>query len=108
MTSPITVDLPHSLGAEEAKRRIQNGMGGLKDQIPGGAQVSSSWTDNRLHLGVAAMGQDVQADIDVHDAIVRVQLVLPPALGFFAKPIAALLRRKGADLLEDKSGSRRD
>jgi hypothetical protein len=48
----------------------------------------------------------VRADIDVHEAIVRVQLVLPPALGFFAKPIEALLRRQGKNLLEDKSGSR--
>lgn len=103
MTSPIQVDLPHSLGAAEAKRRIDGGIGRLKDFVPGGAEVRSAWTGDRLGLQVAAMGQEVNAQIDVRDTLVRVELLLPPALAFFGKAIEAALRRKGADLLEDKS-----
>ena len=106
MSNPILVDLPHSLGAEEAKRRIANGMGDLGRQIPGGAQVRSDWTENRLNLFVSAMGQDVHAKIDVHDSFVRVELLLPPALGFFGRAVEKVLRRKGADLLEDKRGGK--
>lgn len=102
MANPIVVDLPHSLGAEEAKRRIENGMGGLSGFIPGGADVRSDWAGNRLNLFVRAMGQEVDAKIDVYDAIVRVEVLLPPALGFFGRAIEKVLRRKGADLLEDK------
>ena len=40
MSSPIVVDLPHKLGKQEAKRRIQNGIGKLKDHIPGGAEAT--------------------------------------------------------------------
>lgn len=105
MSSPIVVDLPHSLGAAEARRRIENGIGGLAGFIPGGADVRSSWTDDRLDLFVRAMGQEVTAKIQVFDAIVRVEVVLPPALGFFGRAIEKVLRRKGADLLEDKSKS---
>ena len=103
MSSPIKVDLPHKLGAQEAKRRLQNGLGTLKDHIPGGAEVRSSWQDDRMNLQVAAMGQEVRATLDVEESLVRLQVLLPPMLSFLAKPIEALLRRQGAELLEDKS-----
>lgn len=107
MTVPIQVDLPHNLGAAEAKRRIDGGIGRLKDFIPGGADVRSAWTGDRLGLQIAAMGQEVNAQIDVRETIVRVELLLPPALAFFGKAIEKALRRKGTDLLEDKSGGGR-
>jgi len=37
---------------------------------------------------------------------VHVEMMLPLALGFFRRAIEAGLRRKGADLLEDRSKSR--
>jgi len=103
MTTPIQVDLPHNLGAAEAKRRIDGGIGGLRNFIPGGAEVRSAWTDDRLGLQVAAMGQEVNAQIDVRDTFVRVEILLPPALAFFGPVIEIALRKKGGDLLEDKS-----
>ena len=105
MTTPIQVDLPHNLGAAEAKRRIEGGTDRLKDFIPGGsAEVRSAWTGDRLGLQVTAMGQEVNAQIDVRETFVRVELLLPPGLEFFTKPIEAALRRKGSDMLEDRSG----
>lgn len=107
MTAPLQVDLPHQLGAEEAKRRIDGGIGQLKDFIPGAASVRSAWTGDRLGLQIEAMGQEVNAQIDVRETFVRVEMLLPPALAFFGKAIEAALRRKGADLLEDRSKSGR-
>ena len=107
MTSPITVDLPHRLGAEEARRRIEGGAGSLASHMPPGARVSSSWEGDRLNLDVQAIGQEVKAAIDVHESIVRVSVVLPPALAFFGKAIEAALRRGGTELLEDRSGTKR-
>ena len=103
MTTPIQVDLPHQLGAAEAKRRIDGGIGRLKDFIPGGAEVRSAWTGDRLGLQISAMGQEVNAQLDVQETIVRVEMLLPPALAFFGKAIEAGLRRTGKDLLEDKT-----
>ena len=107
MTNPINVDLPHSLGAEEAKRRMQGGIGRLEDHIPGGAIVDSSWAGDRMNLSVQAMGQEVRAVIDVEEKLVRLQLDLPPMLSFFGKKIEALIRRQGTQMLEDKSGGRK-
>ena len=104
MNKPISVDLPHSLGAEEAKTRMQRGIGKLKDHIPGGqAQVESRWEENRMHLRVQAMGQEVSGHIDVHPAKVHLELMLPAFLGLFAGKIEALMRSRGSEMLEDKS-----
>src|SRR5688572_8217076 len=105
--TPISVDLPHKLGAEEAKRRIDGGIHKLTDFMPGGAaEVRSAWTGDRLGLQVNAMGQEVNAQLDVQDRYVRVELLLPPALAFFGDAIRAALRKSGADMLEDRSGQR--
>jgi len=103
MSSPISVDLPHRLGTEEAKRRIASNMGSLTGHLPSGAQVRSSWEGDRLALGIAVMGQQVEAAIDVKESVVRVTVLLPPALAFFGKAIEKALRRSAPGLLEDKT-----
>ena len=105
--TPISVDLPHSLGTEEAKRRIDGGIHKLTDFLPGGgAEVRSAWTGDQLGLQVMALGQEVNARLDVQDRYVRVELLLPPASAFFGDAVAAALRKRGADMLEDRSSGR--
>jgi hypothetical protein len=106
MSGPISVDLPHNLGAEEARRRIAANIGGLTSHLPPGAAVVPRWEGNRLKLDIAALGQELSAGIDVQERLVRVSVLLPPALAFFSKAIEAGLRRSGSALLEDKSKDR--
>jgi putative polyhydroxyalkanoate system protein len=101
MPHPIKVDLPHKLGRDEARRRIANNIHKLKDHIPGGAQVESTWAGDDLDLGIHALGQAVQAKIGVEDTKVSVEVLLPGMLGMFAGTIEALLQKKGNVLLED-------
>jgi putative polyhydroxyalkanoate system protein len=103
MTQPIEVDLPHSLGKDEARRRIANNLHKLQEHIPGGAQVQSGWTGDQLNLDVAAMGQSVAAQIDVLENKVHLKVLLPPMLGMFSGMIQAALQKKGSVLLEDHS-----
>ena len=103
MTQPIEVDLPHSLGKDEARRRIANNVHKLTEHIPGGAQVQSGWTGDQLNLDVQAMGQSITATIDVEETKVRLKVVLPPMLGMFSGMIQAALQKKGDVLLEDHS-----
>jgi hypothetical protein len=104
MQRPIDVDLPHKLGREEARRRLATNIHKLKDHIPGGAtHVDSNWVGDRLNLNVHAMGQSVEAQIDVEEAKVHCRIQLPGMLSLFAAPIEAMLKSKGSDLLlEDK------
>jgi hypothetical protein len=102
MSQPHVVDIPHKLGQQEARRRIERGVGRIADHVPGGAQAESSWEGDRLNLKVTAMGQAVSARIEVLEAVVRIEIMLPAALSFFAKPIEAMLKKKGTELLEDR------
>jgi len=103
MHKPFVIDMPHRLGVQEAKRRLQNGLGKLSDHVPGGqAEVTSRWEADRLHLHVRAMGQSVGGHLDVRDDHVHVELMLPPLLAMMAGPIEKFLRAKGQQMLEDK------
>jgi putative polyhydroxyalkanoate system protein len=104
MSQPIEVDLPHQLGKDEARRRFANNIHRLEEHIPGKAQVESGWAGDQLNLKVQALGDSVQATIDVEDSKVRVKVLLPGLLGMFAGPIQAALRKKGNVLLEDHRG----
>jgi hypothetical protein len=102
MPQPIEVDLPHTLGKDEARRRIAENIHKLHEHIPGGGHVESGWTGDQLNMKVRAMGEAVQAVIDVEEAKVHVTMLLPGMLGMFAGPLQALIRNKGGDiLLED-------
>jgi putative polyhydroxyalkanoate system protein len=103
MSQPIDVDLPHSLGKDEARRRIANNVHKLEEHIPGGAQVQSGWNGDQLNLNIAAMGESVNATIDVMDSKVHLRVLLPGMLGMFSGVVHAALQKKGSVLLEDHS-----
>ena len=104
MQRPIDVDIPHKLGRDEAHRRIAGNIHKLRDHIPGGAShVDANWTGDRLNLTIHAMGQAVEALIDVEEANVHCHIQLPGMLALFAGPIEQMMKLKGSDLLlEDK------
>lgn len=104
MQQPIDVDLPHKLGREEARRRISGNFHKLRDHIPGGAsRIEERWNGDRLNLTIHAMGQAVEAQIDVEETRVHCRIQLPGVLALFAAPIEAMLKANGSDLLlEDK------
>jgi hypothetical protein len=95
------INVPHTLGREEARRRLRTRVGELPSHIPGGlANVRSSWPgENTMALEVAAMGQQVSCMLDVQDRSIRVSLVLPPMLSFLSGAIAAAVRDRGNEFL---------
>lgn len=103
MSQPIEVDLPHSLGKDEARRRIANNLHRLSEHIPGGARVESGWSGDQLNMRVHALGESVQSTIDVEETKVRVKVLLPGMLGMFSGLIQGALQKKGNVLLEDHS-----
>jgi len=101
MSQPIEVDLPHQLGKDEARRRIANNIHRLEEHIPRKAQVESGWAGDQLNLKVQALGDSVQATIDVEESKVHVKVLLPGMLGMFSGIIQGALQKKGGVLLED-------
>lgn len=103
-TQPIHVDMPHKLGKTEARRRIADNIHKLASFFPGGASITHQWQGDRLDLAINAMGQTVDARIEVEEALLRCHVALPGMLGMLAKPIELALRSKGSELLlEDRS-----
>jgi hypothetical protein len=92
--STVAFDIPHSLGKAEAKRRVIAGLPTMAQHIPlGGAISSSTWTDDRLELVIALMGQKVAAQLDVGDAAITGTVAVPAMLsGFFSGQIGDFIK----------------
>lgn len=100
MNAPVEVDLPHSLGQAEARRRIEGGFGKLAGFIPGGAVTAHQWTGDVLDFTVEGLGQRVAARLDVQAANIHATFDLPPFLALFAEKIRATLAKEGPKLLK--------
>ena len=69
MARPLAVNLPHSLGKEEARRRVERGFGQLQQQLGGGLaamlQFTNRWEGDRLIFEGGGLGQKINGRIDV-------------------------------------------
>ena len=54
MAKPLVVTIPHSLGKQEALRRLKSGMPRVLGGIP---VMNETWTDDPLSFKVSALGQ---------------------------------------------------
>jgi len=100
----LTIDLPHQLDLAELRRRMEGGVAKLPSYIPGGiAKVDHSWpSESRMALEVTTFGQVIPAHVDLMLGRVRVTLRLPGMLKLMAKPIEAMVRKSGEQLLLEK------
>jgi hypothetical protein len=103
MSKAITLTIPHELGRAEARRRIDEGVANLTRSLGGAAGVlSKSWAGDRLSFGFSALGQQINGTIDVEDASVKLEVLLPNVLAMLANKLKGRLRTEGRLLLERK------
>lgn len=103
MSKPITITIPHQLGAAEARRRIEDGFGQLIGQAGGVIKdVQKSWDGDALTFSAQAMGQTISGVLHVLDQSVRMEIVLPGLLGVIAGKITGQVKKQGTLLLEKK------
>jgi len=103
MSAPLVVSIPHSLGREEAMRRLKTGLARAATSVPVLSVDEERWEDNRMIFRVRAMGQAAAGHVDVADDHVRVEVVLPWLLQRFAEAAQAMIRSRGDRLLTKKS-----
>lgn len=102
----ISVPVPHKLPKDEVRARMERRIGGLDKHLPAGATVQSSWpTQDRMALAINAMGQQVDATLDIQDNAVLVTAHLPGMLGMMGGMIESMIHTKGPALIAD---SRKD
>lgn len=102
MSKAVTVDIPHELGREEARRRVEAGFGDLSKHLGGLGAVTKSWDGDRMSFSFAAMGQAISGAIDVADRSVRLEVLLPTLLALMAGRVQTRLQTEGRLLLEKK------
>jgi len=103
MSAPLVVSIPHSLGREEAMRRLKTGLSRAASSVPVLSVDEERWEDNRMVFRVRALGQAASGHVDVADDHVKVEVVLPWLLQRFAEIAQAAIRSRGSLLLTKKS-----
>ena len=98
----MRVPIPHTLGKDEARRRLKARSGDLGSMMPGGmADVTVNWPDDdRMNLLVKAMGSSVNAAVEVGESACTVVIDLPMALKFFEPLIRSAVEKNGQKLLK--------
>jgi hypothetical protein len=99
MAAPLIVSIPHSLGREEATRRLKNGLTRAAASVPVIAVDEERWEDSHMFFRVRALGQVASGHLDVADDHVRVEVTLPWLLQRFAEVAQAAIQKRGNLLL---------
>lgn len=103
LSRPLVVDIPHQFTRQEAKSRIQNGIGQIRSQLAGfTTSIEDSWNGDQMDFRVAAVGQTVTGRIEVLDHSVRVEVHLPWVLSMLAQKIRGRIEQQATLLLEKK------
>ncbi len=91
MTTPISLDIPHQLGKEAVRQRLDGGIGKIGSTIPGGGHVRHHWDGDTMNFTVSAMGQEMRCTATVSDSNVHAVVDLPPMLALFADKVRGVL-----------------
>jgi putative polyhydroxyalkanoic acid system protein len=106
MAKSVEINIPHDLGKAEARRRIEEGFGRLKQQLAGGMAgmlaLSERWDGDVLNFEGGALGQKLTGRIEVLDDKMRMQIDLPEMLAALAEKVKGKLEKEGMLLLEKK------
>ena len=103
MSKPVVVNVPHDLSRDEARRRLQEGFGRIREQIGGKAVAfEENWEGERLHFKAGAFGQKVSGRVDVLDKSVRIEVDLPWILASIAQKVQGRIQKESTLLLEKK------
>jgi hypothetical protein len=99
MPAPLVVSIPHTLGREEATRRLKTGLARAASNVPVLHVDEERWEDNRMIFRVRALGQAAAGHVDVADDHVKVEVRLPWLLQRFAEVAQAAIKHRGNLLL---------
>jgi putative polyhydroxyalkanoate system protein len=96
----VNVTVPHALGTEEARARIQGALADAKtryaDRV---SDLSERWEGDRGEFSGRAMGFKVSGTIAVRPDAVEINGDLPLAASMFKGQIEAKIRERASQLL---------
>jgi len=102
MSEPLIVSIPHSLGKDEAIRRLKSGMARMLASVPLVKVDEPTWIGDQMSFRLRALGQVASATVDVTDDKVRLAVSLPLILKQFAARVQGAITQGTRQLLEKK------
>ena len=82
----VEVRVPHSLGRDEVKRRLEAAVGRARDEF--GEKIGdldASWdSDERLRLLLSVMGMQIDSEVEIQASELLVRVQIPGMAGLFA------------------------
>jgi hypothetical protein len=103
MSKPLVLSISHSLGKEEAVRRLKSGLGSVPATFHHVLAVQEeTWTGDHLRFRVSALGQVATGTIDVAEDHVRLTVALPWLLAQLAEKMRPIIQNQGKLMLEKK------
>lgn len=101
MAQPFVVSIGHKLGKDEARRRLQAGIGKAASQFSSVITIDEEiWSGDILTFKVTALRQHASGTLQVFDDRVRLEVKLPWLLAGLAHGAQAIIRERGRRLLE--------
>lgn len=97
---PLVVLIPHQLGRQAARQRIENELARIHSEVAAFATIiEERWLEDRLEFHLRLLHQHLTGRIEVLDEAVRVEVDLPWILRALAGPIGARIREVGMPML---------
>ena len=103
MSETVAVVIGHSLGKNEAIRRLKEGFARGDGHL--GALIAmdhETWEGDTLRFRMRALGQTAAGTIEVLEDALRIEVSLPSLLAKAAKRLLPILRKEATLLLEKK------
>lgn len=93
-------EIPHDLGQDEARRRVEAGLPKLEKHLPSGGTMTSRWSSEyQLELEISAMAQTIPVSLGVGEAVIAGEVVVPTMLRMMSKPIGDFVRTSAEKML---------
>jgi hypothetical protein len=97
----VEVRVPHSLGRDEVKRRLEAAVGRARDEF--GEKIGdldASWDgDERLRLLLSVMGMQIDSEVEIQASELLVRVQIPGMAGLFAGRIKQGIEERLGGLL---------
>ena len=103
MSKPLTVNVPHKLGKDEAARRLKSGLGSIRSKFGHLIRFEDEqWNGDTLAFRVSALGQAASGTVELLEEEARIEVHLPWLLQRIAERARSMIRKEGTLLLENK------
>jgi putative polyhydroxyalkanoate system protein len=97
----LDISVPHNLGREEARRRVERGVGEATARYAGTfGTLEQTWSGDRLDFAVTALGQRLSGWLEVQENAVQIHVVLPWLLARIAEKLKPQIESAARDALK--------